>query len=312
MRRIIDFHTHLGDIFHDNQNIAFKRPYLSHPDTFDPFGELEENGFAHPLVVDDQQKQNVLIDAGLYRVWDRGNLFTTRECMDRCGIVYMVSLPILPNTSFEDALAASILEPRLVPFTCPDFGLPDDKMLEKLRQDIANGARGLKIHPILQNIAITDPRCAGPIELFGERGLPVTWHCGVNDYYRPDSPYLRQTNKAFGALHYTMELLRRYSDFVLVPAHGGGSCGGEMEQLAETAARLGCKNLYIESSNRGAPDIVRALELFGEDRVMYGTDWPFGTPDYSIRYLERALADRPEQLDKVFYQNAARILRLDD
>ena len=109
-----------------------------------------------------------------------------------------------------------------------------------------------------------------------------------------------------------MELLRRYSDFVLVPAHGGGSCGGEMEQLAETAARLGCKNLYIESSNRGAPDIVRALELFGEDRVMYGTDWPFGTPDYSIRYLERALADRPEQLDKVFYQNAARILRLDD
>lgn len=141
MRRIIDFHTHLGDIFHDNRIIAFKRPYLSHPAAFDPFGEREEGGFAHPLIAADQQKQNVLIDAGLYRVWDRANLFTTRDCMDRCGITYMVSLPILPNTSFEEALAASKLEPRLVPFTCPDFGLPDDQMLEKLRQDIENGAR---------------------------------------------------------------------------------------------------------------------------------------------------------------------------
>ena len=53
----------------------------------------------------------------------------------------MVSLPILPNTSFDEALAASRLEPRIIPFTCCDYGLPIDEMLSKLERDIALGAR---------------------------------------------------------------------------------------------------------------------------------------------------------------------------
>lgn len=117
--RIIDFHTHLGDIFHENQNISFKRPGLGlvdHPkDFFDPFKDLEESGFTRPLIVPDVEAQNKLIDAGQYRTWDRGNIFTTGEMMDRCGYNYIVTLPILPNTSFEEALAASKLDPRYIP-----------------------------------------------------------------------------------------------------------------------------------------------------------------------------------------------------
>ena len=95
--RIIDFHTHLGDIFHENKNIAFKRPgIVPHEDGFDPFKDLEESGFTRPLIVPDQKAQNVLIDAGQYRIWDRANIYTTGEMMDRCGVNYVVSLPIMP------------------------------------------------------------------------------------------------------------------------------------------------------------------------------------------------------------------------
>ena len=74
--RIIDFHTHLGDIFHENKNIAFKRPgIVPHEDGFDPFKDLEESGFTRPLIVPDQKAQNVLIDAGQYRIWDRANIY---------------------------------------------------------------------------------------------------------------------------------------------------------------------------------------------------------------------------------------------
>ena len=183
--------------------------------------------------------------------------------------------------------------------------------MKKLEQDIAHGARWLKIHPVLQNIAITDPRCAGPIELFGERGLPVTYHCGVNDYYRPDSPYLKATNLEFGALHYTFTLLERYPDYVIVPAHAGGCCGGELEALAEEVSKRNYRNVYIESSNHGSADVLRAIELFGEDRVMYGTDWPFGTPDYSIPFLIDAIGNNSVRLHKLFFSNAARILHLE-
>ena len=133
--RIIDFHTHLGDIFHENKNIAFKRPgIVPHEDGFDPFKDLEESGFTRPLIVPDQKAQNVLIDAGQYRIWDRANIYTTGEMMDRCGVNYVVSLPIMPNTSFEEALAASRLDSRYIPFTCPDFDLTDDEMMEKLKR----------------------------------------------------------------------------------------------------------------------------------------------------------------------------------
>ena len=90
--RIIDFHTHLGDIFHENKNIAFKRPgIVPHEDGFDPFKDLEESGFTRPLIVPDQKAQNVLIDAGQYGNWERAEIYTTGEMMDRCGVNYVVS-----------------------------------------------------------------------------------------------------------------------------------------------------------------------------------------------------------------------------
>lgn len=315
-KRIIDFHTHLGDIFHENRNIAFKRPGIVPPPKgftgFDPFKDLEESGYTRPLIVDDVQAQNKLIDAGQVRIWERANIFTTGEIMDAAGINYMVSMPIMPNTSFEEALAASKLDPRFIPFTCPDFGLADDQMMQKLRQDIAKGARGLKIHPILQNIAITDKRCEKPIELFGDLGMPISYHCGVNEYYKPDSPFLKLTNAEFGALHYTLDLLRKYPDYIIIPAHGGGSCGGELEALAELVAKLGCKNVYVESSHRGVEGMRKMLELFGPDRIMFATDWPFDTCTWSVKYAAQAFQDDPAVADKFFYLNAARILHIAD
>lgn len=228
--------------------------------------------------------------------------------MDAAGIDFMCSMPIMPNTSFEEALAASKLDPRFIPWTCPDFDLPDDEMMAKLKHDIALGAKGLKIHPIIQNISITDKRCEGPIELFGDLGLPITYHCGVNDYYKADSPHHAKTNLEFGDLKYTLELLDKYPDYVWIPAHGGGSCGGELEALAELVAKKGCKNVYVESSHRGVDGMHLMLELFGEDRIMFATDWPFDTCTWMVKYAADAFQDDPIVADKFFYRNAARVL----
>lgn len=313
-KRIIDFHTHLGDIFHENQNISFKRPgFVKDPEGFsgfDPFKDLEESGYTRPLIVDDEQAQNKLIDAGQVRIWQRANLFTTRDIMDAAGIDFMVSMPILPNTSFEEAWAASKLEPRLIPFTCPDFDLPDDQMMDKLRQDISNGAKGLKVHPIIQNISITDKRCEKPIELFGDLGLPITYHCGVNDYYKKSSPHHAKTDLTLGDLKYTFQLLDKYPDYIIIPAHGGGSMGGELEALGEYVMKKGCKNVYVESSHRGVEGMHLMLELFGEERIMFATDWPFDTCTWNVKYASEAFKDDPIVADKFFYRNAARILGL--
>lgn len=311
-KHIIDFHTHFGDIFHENRNIAWKRPGIqANPpeyDGVDPFRDCEESGYEHPLIVPDEAAQNKLIDAGQVRIWQRANMFTTEEVMAAAGVDYWCSMPIMPNTSFEECLAWSKLNPSVIPWTCPDFDLPEEEMMDKLRQDIRNGAKGLKIHPIIQNLPITDPRCKGPIELFGELGMPITYHCGINDYYKKSSPFHALTNLEYGDLKYTLELLAEYPDFVWIPAHGGGSCGGELEALADIVEKRNVKNVYIECSHRATADMHKMHELFGEDRIMYADDWPFDTTTWIVYYASKAFADKPEVADKFFWKNAARIL----
>ena len=46
-----------------------------------------------------------------------------------------------------------------------------------LKRDIIRGAKGLKLHPILQNVPLTDERTYAAVEVFGEMGLPITSRC---------------------------------------------------------------------------------------------------------------------------------------
>lgn len=176
-RRIIDFHTHLGDIFHDSRNIVF-HPQLHFPPYPDPFEDLARDHYSRALVTENQEEQNILIDAGQLRTWEYGSLEATQKALDENHIDYAVSLPVMPNSSFEEALAASKLEPEAAPvYKC---GLPpshpgNEGQAEK---GYHKGRKGLKLHPILQNVPLTDERTYAAVEVFGEMGLPITSHCG--------------------------------------------------------------------------------------------------------------------------------------
>ena len=181
-------------------------------------------------------------------------------------------------------------------------------MLSKLERDIALGAKGLKLHPIIQNVPLDDERTIEACRLFGERRLPITTHCGVNDYYKPDSPHLKKTNLNYGHIDHILRWLERFPDYILVPAHGGGCCGGEMEIMAEAVRAHGWKNVYTDTSHRGVEYILKAVEFFGEDRVLYATDWPFDTCTCNVKCHIEALGDNPDLLDRVFYRNSAQLL----
>lgn len=309
-RRIIDFHTHLGDIFHGNQNITFKAPkHFGQYD--DPFEALARDHYCRPLVVENQDAQNVLIDAGQFRVWEMGGLSATSDALTRNKIDYAVSLPVLPNTSFEEALAASKLEPRLIPFTSADFTLPVNEMQSKLRMDIQRGAKGLKLHPILQNVRLNDPRTFAAVEVFGELGMPVTAHCGINDYYKPHSPYRPIAPKEYGELDDMLELIDRYPGYVLIPAHAGGDCGWEYEKLAKAVRQNGWENVYTDTSFKNAAVMRELVTLFGEDKILFASDYPFDGITGSLEECLEAFSNDEGVLDKVLYRNAAGLLKME-
>ena len=77
--RIIDFHTHLGDIFHENKNIAFKRPgIVPHEDGFDPFKDLEESGFTRPLSI--KSALPIMDWSGVFSSWETLAVNSLRFC----------------------------------------------------------------------------------------------------------------------------------------------------------------------------------------------------------------------------------------
>lgn len=294
---------HLGDGFHESKNITFKTG-IKKGGFDDPFTALEESGYTKELIADTEEEQNKVIDAGQFRTW-QGTLENALAEMEAAGVIKAVALPELPNTTFEEYLAASLLDDRIIPFTGVDLRLSIPEMEKKLEADIARGAKGLKLHPIMQNVSLEDDRYAAATEVFGKRGMPVNIHVGIGSYYRPDSPWSKVTNPLFGDPKYFYAFAKRFPDYVLIAAH---SCT-IAEDLAKNTA--GCDNVYVDTSFCSADLVRKGVELLGEDRVMYGTDYPFSSMVFCVKIIDDAFPNNEDIREKLFYKNSARILGLE-
>ena len=299
-RRIIDSHAHLGDIFHYNKNISFKTN-VKKGDYEDRFIDLEESLFTKPLFTGDPHDLDLVIDGGQYRCWESTleNLTKQLDDNDMAGIVM---LPVLPNTSFEEYLAASKLEPRIIPFTAADMTLPIDEMCAKLRKDIGRGAKGLKLHPVLQCVRLTDERMYAAAKVFAEVDLPVVVHVGEGIYYHPDM--IHHQVQAYGSMQDFFEFAHNLPDQVIIGAHCAAFAQAFMEGVK------GLENVYSDTSFSSVAAVKDAMKYMGPDRVLYGTDYPFTYEKYNIQVIDEALANDPIAKDKVFYANIAKLLHL--
>ncbi|UVK35512.1 amidohydrolase family protein (plasmid) [Mesorhizobium sp. AR10] len=127
------------------------------------------------------------------------------------------------------------------------------------------------------------------------------------------------------------QLARNCPETIFILNHAGkpNIAGGELEPWAQDLRRLAqhpnvlCKlsGLATLAGLRGfsreilAPFVCHVVEVFGPERVMYGSDWPMAST--SVHYLQRITAVRQslsdlsrEELDAVFKANAERIYRI--
>jgi len=300
MTRIIDSHAHIGDIFHENKNITFKTN-IKKGDYEDPFIDCERSGYTAPLFpcnVDD------LINAGQYRSWEWTLENLTTELDEHPEVEGIVMLPIWPNQTFEEYLATSKLEPRIIPFTTCVLDMPADDMAKKLKSDIDKGAKGLKLHPTIQNIALDDPLVDAAMKVFTEAGLPVLTHCGANPYYTEDNPWSKLTNPAFSDLPKVVEFCHKWKDTNIIIAH----CCTIADILYEEIKDL--EHVYTDTSMCSAEMMKLGVQLMGAEKILFGTDVPFGSFKYSLLELKKAFDDQPEILDMVGYSNIAGLMKL--
>lgn len=173
----------------------------------------------------------------------------------------------------------------------------------------ALGLRGVKFHPSMQAFAPDDERYWPIFAACQRHGLVALFHTGTSgigagqpggqgirlDYARP----IRLD--AVAAAH---------PNLTVVAAHFGWPWHMELVAMA-----LHKTNLYIDisgwSPRRIPAELVREIGGRLSDRFLWGSDFPFLTPERCLEELA-TLGLSEETLDRLLFANAARILGITD
>ena len=226
--------------------------------------------------------------------------FTT--IMDRNGIDAVVTCApyssIGKDRTYDEAnefLVKSTEEAggRIIPFMRVNPHLQENA-LSSIKKGAKQGFRGIKFHPRNEAFAVNSEELAFPIaELAVKLGMPILIHTGEPDTYGYAQPTL------------VGDLADSFPDLTLVVGHMG-------KRLCEDAICVArwFDNIILETSFRSHRDIARAVRRVGADRVVYGSDTPFGIPE--VEMLKIRVADiTAEEKRMVLGDNMARILGLE-
>ena len=113
--------------------------------------------------------------------------------------------------------------------------------------------------------------------------------------------------------------MERHPDLKIVMSHTGGSLpyqSGRMDKNSK-AAKLPrpvseyLKRMYSDTVSPHSEGMKFAIDYYGIDHVMYGTDYPCWDPAPCLKLLENVTLSEADK-HKLFYANPRRILGLKD
>jgi predicted TIM-barrel fold metal-dependent hydrolase len=212
-----------------------------------------------------------------------------------------------PAVSNEQIVADAVkYDDVLIPFASVD---PNDgrSAVERLRDLAAAGAKGLKLHPSLQDF-VPNGRAHYPLyEAAAELGLPIVFHTGQTGI-GAGLPGGRGIKLRHSDPMLIDDVAADHPALTIVLAHPSVPWQDAAISIATHKA-----NVYIDLSGWSPkyfpPPLVRAANGLLKHKVLFGSDYPVITPD---RWLAdfAALEIKPEVRPLILKENAARVLGL--
>ena len=248
-----------------------------------------------------------------------GTVAGLRNSMTEAGISASVVLPVathprqVPHVNDASiALNDQAESSGIYSFGCmhPDYA----DVQRELKRIAGAGIRGIKLHPVYQGVDFDEPRYLRILETAGDLGLTVLIHAGLDVGFP-------------GVVHASPQMIlnavRSVGPVTLVLAHmGGWRCWREAREL------LSGTGVYIDTSfslGRMTPngdghyrtpeelallseaEFMETVRAFGADRVLFGTDCPWGAQkDALARFLSLPLA--PQEQEAILHGNAEKLL----
>ncbi len=170
----------------------------------------------------------------------------------------------------------------------PDMESPE----EEIDRIISLGLKGIKLHPDFQEFYVDSP-AAKRIYAYLEGKLPVLFHAGDYRYSYSSPRRIAQVSDEFPGLQ-------------IIAAHFGG--WSEWRQAIEWIVPRKricvdtCSALYSMSDE----EAYKIIQMYGADRVLFGTDYPMWTYEEELEKLRRLPLTEKEQ-EMIFWKNAQEI-----
>lgn len=165
-----------------------------------------------------------------------------------------------------------------------------EDMEAEVNRAIELGLHGIKIHPDTQQVNIDDPRLMNLYEIIEGR-LPIVVHTGD---YRYDYSHPRRMR----------EVLRAFPNLVVDATHlGGWSIFDKGYDILHE------ENCFVDTSScsfwLGARHLKELVNMYGYDRVMFGSDYPIFNPGEEAK-LFAELGFSEDAIEKLTWKNAER------
>ncbi len=176
------------------------------------------------------------------------------------------------------------------------------------------GIKGIKLHPVYQNMPIDDGRYIRILECAGNLGLWVMIHAGYDIGFPENENAMPEK---------ILRAIKSSGNERVILAHmGGWRCWKESAEAfsdthvyIDTAFSLGSftpgDDGYYSCSEECmmlcADEFVKIIRIFGAERVLFGSDSPWASQRESIMALN-ALPLNEDEKKKIFFENARLIL----
>jgi len=214
------------------------------------------------------------------------------------GITKFVILPVALKAGqvhgINEFVKAEAEEyPDFIPFGT--LHIEHEDLIGEIDYLLANGFKGIKLHPDQQGFAINDKRMFECYDYLSQKGMPVLFHCGDtdNDLSHP----LR-----------TKQVINEFPGLRIIAAHFGG-----WKIYDEAREILSKENIHFDMSSSmylmGTDKTARFIKDYGAEKIFFGTDFPLCDPTEEVqKFLSLNITDAEKEM--VAYKNASDFLGL--
>jgi len=239
---------------------------------------------------------------GHIKAFSDGRVSGLEESMKRSGVDISVVLPVVTNPAHITTVNRVAYETnqKFNETGIWSFGgiHPDNEnYADELKAVADYGLKGIKLHPDYQNTFFDDIRYKRIIYKASELGLAISVHAGL-DIGLPDPIHCTPDS--------VLEVIKDVSPENFILAHMGGfDLWDEVEEKLVDTGVLIDTAYCLDKMDKA--QIIRMIESFGRERVLFATDTPWAGQKEYVNIFE-GLGLSEDVKEYICHKNAQRIL----